>query len=187
MKLWTIQPLAVWDMLQEQGHYTASFSYVDEYDRLPYCWLMVQMHIRLGYRPSWTGAPIWAWYQYDGPKRMRPDLRSSAHLRRGTKGVRLELAVSENTALLSDFMLWHGPLNHGYLGETDEDAEQFYEEVDHLTHDQMLDDPVLRTRILKSWHRIFDLDWSDEKLHVQATFWELTLPMVKDVTYFTAR
>jgi hypothetical protein len=36
-------------------------------------------------------------------------------------GVRLELEIPDGTALLSDFSLWHYPLNYWYLPSTGED------------------------------------------------------------------
>ncbi|EFH81072.1 hypothetical protein [Ktedonobacter racemifer] len=60
-----------------------------------------------------------------------------------------------------------------------------------------LSDPVFHQRILDSWQRIFELegvgdpDWlgkqtRDEKA-IQATFWQLSLNQIREVTVFTSR
>jgi hypothetical protein len=152
-----------------------------------YQWLASQMEQRIGGRPHADTLPLWAWYQWYGEKRKRPDLRSFDHIPSGQKGVRIEFETEDHLVILSDFDLWHAPLNRGYLGASDEDTERFYEETEGLSHDQLHADPFYRQQIVNSWPRIFDLDWKNENLRIQATFWQLNMQDVRDVTVFIAR
>ncbi len=192
MKLWTLQNYHFWEVLQAQGTITTDLNYIDK-DWLEgqiftaYQWLAAQMEQRVGPRPYPDAFPLWAWYQWHGVKRKRPDLRSSGYLLPGERGVRIEFEIEDHLILLSDYMLWHIPLNRGYVSANDEDAETFYAETDGMTRDQLHADPGYHQHIINSWERIFDLNWSDEKLSVQATFWELHLSQVKEVTTFIAR
>ena len=60
---------------------------------------------------------------------MKPDLRSSGHLLKGERGVRIEFRVSDRLILLSDFDLWHYVLNYWYLPESQKDDEAFESEL----------------------------------------------------------
>ena len=71
--------------------------------RTAYDWMVEQMERRLGPRPKPGAYPLWAWYQWDGAARRRPDLRSSAHVPGGTKAVRIEFEIAEEQIVLSDF------------------------------------------------------------------------------------
>ena len=192
MKLWTVQAYHFWEVLQEQGTITTDIRQIDE-DWLDgeildaYQWLASQMELRIGGRPHPDTLPLWAWYQWHGEKRKRPDLRSFEYIPSGQKGVRIEFEIEDYLVLLSDFDLWHSPLNREYLGASDQDTESFYEETEELSHDRLHADPFYRQQIVNSWPRIFDLDWKNENLRIQATFWQLNMKNVRDVTVFISR
>lgn len=189
MQLWTIQPDHLWQQWQKEGTYRGHLDYVDTHWLPAYQWLITQMENRLGPRPHPHAFPVWAWYQYNNPKRRKPDLRCNSHLPRGQQGVRLEIEVEDHLVLLSDFFKWSAILNNAYLGENDEDEERFYAEMEasELSYNNYRSHPDHRQQIISSWPRVFDLDWTDEKLAVQATFWELHIKHVKSVTSFLAR
>ena len=146
---------------------------------------------------------IWAWYQWEGIDRRKPDLRSSGYLPKGEKGVRVECQVAEKRVLLSDFDLWHYVLNYWYLPHSEKDAEAFEKKLvdaalplSGFSHERPLPHARYRREIEKSWERIFDVDWVDrqqaiahppEKKSIQATLWELQLADVVKVKEFTAR
>jgi hypothetical protein len=167
----------------------------------------LQMQKRLSALREPDAAPIWVWYQWNGIKQPRPDLRMSGHLPPGTSGVRIECIIAPCRVLLSDFLLWHYVLNGGYLPNSLADQEAFDEEEDHYlvqagtSHARNI--PVmyqhfyphhLRSKIIASWQRIFDLDWmadditctTEEKV-IQGTLWELRLEDVRRVQHFVAR
>jgi len=159
------------------------------------------MEQRIGPRPRPSIYPLWAWLQWRGIAHRKPDLCSPGHLPDGTRGVRLACEVSDDQLLLSDFQLWHVPLNYGYLALTEAEDKAFEAElVSHGIVDtpgEPLSDPIYHQRILDSWEPIFDLDtvhskdWlggeTREEKSIQATFWSLSLSQVREVTVFTSR
>jgi hypothetical protein len=86
MILWTIQPLEWYNELLKYGFISGKQPYVDEDFLSPYHWLMNQMDKRIGKRPFSECYPVWAWYQYNGSNKRKPDLRSTGFLPKSTKG-----------------------------------------------------------------------------------------------------
>lgn len=206
MRLWTIQSEAFWERLEYDGSIVAdpemvSEGFCGECERFSqaYEWLARRMAEKIG-RPSPEAMPLWAWRQWIGERRARPDLRASGHLPRGERGVRIEFEADPASVVLSDFNLWHFPLNYWYIGESEKDSEAFDAELagrglNQYRQKPLLPDPVYHRRIEDSWDRVFDLDWGDwvhdkrgqsEKC-IQATFWRLPLDEVVGVKRFTAR
>ena len=195
MRLWTIQSMAAWELLQREQVLVAAPRYIDEDFIEPYTWLTKQMEYRLRSKSdSW---PLWAWYQWNGINRPKPDLRSIGHLPKGERGVRIEFEQSDDGVLLSDFVLWHYVLNYWYLPETEADSDAFMAELSEHNLDDFLKRLLpapYRQRIEDSWNRIFDLNWFDEYLtqpysqkSIQATFWKLRFHQIRDVKAFTSR
>jgi hypothetical protein len=166
-----------------------------------YDWLICQMEQRIGPRPKQDAYPLWAWYQWDGATRCKPDLRSTGHLSAGTKGVRIELEIAEDQILLSDFDAWYFPYCQCYLARSEQEDTAF--EAEMRAHgftgakDIPLSHPKLLDKMLTSWERIFDLDyvgsvdWDSGKTRhqksIQGTFWQLSIDQVRRITPFTAR
>lgn len=163
-----------------------------------YDWFIRQMKVRIGKIPFPECDPIWAWYQYSGSKNRRPDLRNSALLKRGEKGVCIQIEKKDSEVLLSDFHLWSYPLSFKmYLGNFEQDSldfDKFFEKrnLDSLNFDTF---PLeIKHKIVKSWDKIFDL-YFDDPYHahkrsdksIQATFWSLSINEITKVDYFTAR
>lgn len=148
------------------------------------------MRFRLGPAATEDAMPLWAWYQYAGSRRRKPDLRSGGYLPKGERGVRLELEMDERAVLLSDFDLWHYVLNDWYLPASVEDAETF---AAWLAQGAEPEGPH-RQAIVASWRRIFAIEWAARGIAeaksdkaIQATFWELRLENVRQVQAFVAR
>ena len=110
----------------------------------------------------------------------------------------LELGVSPDRVLLSDFELWHYALNYWYLPATIREGEAFEKKVESrglsFYKDKPLPDASLHEEIVRSWERIFDLDFAEPELasprkgkSIQATLWELRASDVQSVREFTAR
>jgi hypothetical protein len=193
VRIWTIQPAELYETLKAKRVLFADGRRRDRTWDHAYQWMVEQMRRRLP--PSKARFPWWGWYRWEGVRRARPDLRSGGHLPKGQRGVRIELDMPEEKVLLSDFERWHVVLSNWYLSESEADDEQFSREKEQAgyKYDGRWPEP-LRSSVLASWERIFDLtagdaDWFGEvsKRSVQATFWELRLKDVKDVTFFTAR
>lgn len=165
MILWTIQTELAWSRLQSEGVLWPYREQLTEEEWLqPYEWMIAQMKTRLGPPPEKGCFPIWAWYQWDGEHRRRPDLRASGHLPVGERGVRIELECREDEVLLSDFELWHYVLNYWYLPQSVQEGKAFEAELAAkglaLDRRSLAPWPVHHMRIVKSWERIFDLGWA---------------------------
>jgi hypothetical protein len=130
MILWTIQTERAWSELQNSGILrTKRENIIEEGWLLPYQWMVDQMEIRLGRPPESLYFPLWAWYQWEGEKRRKPDLRAGGHLGKGENGIRIEFECCEEAALLSDFDLWHYVLNYWYLPMSGNEGEVFEAEL----------------------------------------------------------
>ncbi len=185
LRLWTVQRREAWELLRETGHLHADERYVPREFLSAYRWMADQMRRRL---PGCSGRlPVWAWY------RPKPDLRRSGHLERGVPGIRLELLVSADRVLLSDFDAWHCVLNRWYLALTEEERARWesrlprgYRPGDRLPLE-------LEREMEASWERIFDLEllaaseWAAGGQRVQAALERIDLADVVGVKEFTAR
>jgi hypothetical protein len=111
--------------------------------------------------------------------------------------VRIEFQCPDSLVLLSDFQLWHYVLNYWYLPVTDEEGDLF--EAELRAHNlsffdtRPLPDPEFHRRVVRSWDRIFDLDWSEDgiacpraKKSIQGTVWQVSLDQVREETSFKA-
>jgi hypothetical protein len=196
MMLWTIQSVAAWHVLQTTGTLRTHPRYVDDAYRSAYQWMNAEMEQRIGPRPGGVQWPLWAWLQWEGRRRARPDLRSRGHLPHGHAGVRI--AFDPPKVLLSDFELWHYVLNYWYLPASWSEGEAFAAELAErglsLHATKPLPDAGYHRRIVQSWARIFDVSWTADGIalapgakRIQATFWELKLEQVRDVKHFVAR
>ncbi len=191
MRVWTIQPAVLCERLKSKGVLLAHGRYADRLYTEPYRWMIGQMGDRL---PSSKGRfPWWAWYRW---REGKPDLRSGGHLPKGQKGVRLGLELDPGEVLLSDFAAWHDVLDNSFLSNTEAEYRQFHKATEKLG--LKVNEPCpepFRSQIRASWERIFDLTGGDSfswagkpsERDIQATFWELRLEDVRNVTFFTDR
>ncbi|MDO4224048.1 MAG: DUF3841 domain-containing protein [Acinetobacter sp.] len=197
MQLWTIQPIEFYQQLRKDKIIYGERQRVDVDFLSPYQWLIEKMEQRIGLRPFAECSPIWAWYQCHSVQKRKPDLRYGGYLHKGTQGVRLEICKADKDVLLSDFDLWHYPLNNWYLAESMADADAFYQrlEDEHIAFADQENYPSdLRQKIEQSWNKVLDLNFyadgithlPDEK-SIQATFWSLSLDEIVNVQPFIAR
>jgi len=187
VRLWTIQPLSVWERLREAGTLwvdptDSEFSY--EF-REAYDWMCQQMRQRL---PEYEGHyPSWA-YDY------KLDLRSFRY--QGTLGrqVRLELALPPERVLFSAYGAWHSVLGPSYLPQAADDegykreGDAWDEELAALGLDPYAVDPLpepLHSRMVASWDRVFDVEELRDTNTIQACFERLDFSDVVEVTEFT--
>lgn len=197
--LWTIQHINFYRKLLKEKMIYASFRPEIESEFIPgYNWLMTQMEIKIGQKPSHTHYPIWAWYQWNGIKQARPDLRYSSHLYKGTHGVRLTIQKDIRDILLSDFELWHSPFYYKDYIASNHLQEELFEQklkkqnLENIRFEQL--PPHLKKEIEESWQLIFDINKSAPNYlndintkSIQATFWSLNLDEVMKVEEFIAR
>lgn len=196
--LWTIQEMEAWNLFKRTGVLRSVSKHADAISMSAYQWMAEQMRVRIGPAPTIDSLPVWAWYQWEGERKKKPDLRSTGHIPSGTRGVRIEFAINDKQVLLSDFDLWHYVLNYWYLPASEEDGARFEARLDHsnpaffLT--KPLPDPKFHQAVVASWQRIFDMDWrakdiagSRAKKSIQATLWELRIERLRSVREFVAR
>ncbi|MBO9620961.1 MAG: DUF3841 domain-containing protein, partial [Niabella sp.] len=118
-------------------------------------------------------------------------------LKKGARGVRIEISKKENEVLLSDFSLWHSVLNYWQITDSEKEDEDF-DRMLKLNNIKFVDKgkytPELKQKVEESWDKIFDMNYSTEyaarpfdKKYIQATFWKLSIDEVRKVEVFTAR
>jgi hypothetical protein len=146
MKLYTTQPIEVWNKLQEQKILIADamlgehidqeyaekngFSIEDDSFYAAYSWMKEQMEHRIpGYQGNW---PWWAWTH-------KIDIRSERHLYpKGEEFVMIELEIPDEKVLCSCFEGWHSVLNRRYLAKTmieEAKADQEWMEITNMDTD----------------------------------------------------
>jgi len=126
MVIWSLLTQKAWNDLRRHGRLKVTHRHAMQEFLAPYTWMAGQMERRLKIpRPNKKAMPIWAWYQWEGASRCKPDLRAAGYLPRGEQGVRIELKVADDCVLLSDFDLWHYVLNYWYLPESEKDGRAF--------------------------------------------------------------
>ncbi len=198
MKLWSIQTQKAWGALKHDETLKGEAEFIEQSFRPAYDWLICQMRLRLPNHPQASSLPIWAWQQWRSQLHSCPDLRCGGHLEKGAQGALLELEVSPDRVLLSDFDLWHFVLNYWYLPATVKEGEAFEQKVEmrglSFYKSKPLPDTCLHEEIVRSWERIFDLEFTKadlakprEEKSIQAALWELRLSDVESVREFTAR
>ena len=131
-------------------------------------------------------------------------MREGGHAKRGAKIVQLTIEIDDRAVLLSDFDLYHYPLNNWYLPLNENDDLRFEKQHESLGYSwQDLSDysiqtysmQQLRNEIVASWDRIFLLGEEDDgwlfgkndNKSIQATFWELRLDQVIKAEVFLAK
>lgn len=205
MILWTIQHYLTYEHFQKSGILRANedFLFCGDELRYAYDWMREKMIFAGLTPPQAMRYPMWAWYQWEG-QRKRRDMRESGHAKRGEKIVQLTIEVEDQSVLLSDFDLFHHPLNGWYLPLDEKDDlefEKLYESFGYSFQDlsnpdiQTNDMKQLRNKIVLSWDRVFfrereDNGWlyrKNENRSIQATFWELRLEQVVKAEVFIAK
>lgn len=189
MRLWTIQPPKIVNIIENTGKFTCdtalSENYQDFHDA--YLWLVNEMDKRNIYHPQDLQLPLWAWHTFNW-KYKKPDFRCMGLGISGQQYVCIEFEIPDDQVLLSDHGHWHFVLNHAWFNDSvcEEEFDKLWEWFETL-------EPLKKEELTReSWQKIFDIrpvhtDWLQTGRYIQATFWELKKDMVRDVKYFTAR
>jgi len=199
MILWTCQSNESLESLLKTGTYRTNRSIAeregvlkgDTWVQYCYQWMTKQMKNRLP--PSGLSddaLPVWAYYKAH-EDRTKPDLRRW-NFRQSETFFRIEFEIEDELALLSDLGLWHFVFYNSYFGSSEIDEEAFQFELQSKGFDELdkpVAHPLYQNKIEKSWETIFELDpkcnftriVGNEKI-IQATFWELRLDQVTNVT-----
>ena len=106
MRLWTIQPLEVMEIIKQKGEFICNPIYSDLDFKRAYHWLVKQMDSRGIEHPYGLELPIWAWYKTDWENK-KPDLEQEDFSDKRENLVCIELEIDDKDVLLSDFYAWH--------------------------------------------------------------------------------
>lgn len=158
---------SVWLYLKKHGVYFAdekqsSFLHsndteIDRANLKAYHWMDKQMTKKVGAAPIVNATPIWCWYIQDEHKTPKDVYYANQ--------VCLELEISNNKILLSDFDLWHCVLMNGIAGPDDLDFDKLYDEIEKLPKNEK------QRKIEDSWKSIFDI--GEEDSWIQGCIWQL--------------
>ncbi len=188
MKLWTVQPYCVYELIQKEGVYRCKpqkSEFIQEWGGFAnaYDWISRQMKKRIGNPPKGVEYPVWAWYLYEG-KNKRPDMRHR-DVRVNEKSVLLEVEISDNDVLLTNEEYWYTVLNdHLYykadniIGISNEQWEIEVEKEEKYFNSLSPKEKTIYKE--KSWENIICLP-NDNFPYVQGTFWELKVSQIKKV------
>lgn len=184
MRLWTIQGIKLYEILQRDGVvYCTKPSWGDDKSFMRgYHWMAEQMKRRIGEPPiKEIEYPMWAWYQFNSAKSNKPP-RSPLDIPEGISAY-MEIEIPEKDVLLSSFSNWHAVLNQCPLSDwkrINKKTDLFDKKAGRrLQFDEYPID--IQREIEKSWEAIFDLDRRDKDVgrthkrnrSIQATFWML--------------
>lgn len=142
-----------------------------------YRWIAGKMSESGCGKPSWVDEgsyPIWAWAKWtdnDGIGHSKPDLRYMAF--RSEKNISgnamIELSINRHNALLSNFDLWHLPLN-GIAIDDDYDVDGT---------------DATKSDIISTWDSCLvpsDMPFDNMPSWTQACIWEISENCVKSIT-----
>ena len=174
MRLVTIQPYEVLEILQSRGSFTCDISksgmvvgedcgFLAAYD-----WLVSQMEKRVGTAPIGVKYPIWAWFRNNDDFL---DWNTD-----GRKYAKITVEIDPSRVLLSDFDDWHFVLDNCPLLDETVSEEEFDVAWDRCV-------AAGPEAVRATWERVFH----DDGNYVQATFWELYLSDVVNVEVFVSR
>lgn len=152
MRLWTIQPLTVWEQLQQQEQLHVDEACLPYGGHTPerYRWLASRLTEML---PDYPGTlPWWAYCE-------KPDLRRLRHYRpAGQPQVRLELEPRPGDYLTFPVWAWHTVYCGDYVSPTHQEHAGWMDALRQAVPDEdtwPLPEPW-KTQLEASWHRLFN-------------------------------
>lgn len=179
MRLWTIQPIEVLEIIKQKGEFVCNPVYSDSDFKRAYYWLVKQMDSRGIEHPYGLELPIWAWYKTDWENK-KPDLEQEDFSDKRENLVCIELEIDDKDVLLSDFYAWHYVLNDSFLDSSHDEKEW---DLQQGWYDALA--PEKRQGVKEeSWNDIFNItptqnEWMARGRDVQAVFWKITKEMIK--------
>jgi len=94
--------------------------------------------------------PVWVWYKYSNDSNIYEAPLIEEYDEYEKHQVRITLEISEELVLLSDYDLWHIPLNNGFVCNNKAD-------FDYLTH--VLTSDILANKYPMTLGRLRELNW----------------------------
>lgn len=190
MRLWTVQPIEVYDNILKYGEYKCApakaelLSYKEF--KKAYKWLSEKMNEKK-LAPTNVFYPVWAWHTRDW-KHKKPDLRNIGLGIKREKSVCLEIEIPDDEVFLTDFDAWHFILNDTFVPKSENEKDW---EIEWDLYDKMNPEEKEKYK-LNSWNEVFNIspfenDWMTRGKYIQATFWKLKKENIVKVQFFTAR
>ena len=186
MRLWTVQPIEVYNQVMSAGGYSVNLSHADclasefEFFREAYAWLHDKAVDR-GLEDNGRGM-IWAWYRR-GKLHRKPDIRT---LRKtctpGEELCCMTLEVPDDKVLLMDTDQWTCRLNRAACTTAEEDAMNLEEIEDRLEAYWALPEEEQRKYAESTWDLVFD---TSRATRIEAVFFGLDRSMVRGTQFFT--
>lgn len=179
MVIWTTQQKEFYDELMQNGvAFCRQLSELGKNLELAYHWMADQMRKRIGDPPlPEIQYPVWAWYQYGSGKWRKPPLvQETLSCGDSPSGIEvmMELNVPDDQFLLSEFDLWHIPLNYSnsLVHPKDKRFMKMYKKYWRMRFENY--PPELKEIYYRSWEKIFDIRLNHKSTYtsyIQATLW----------------
>lgn len=182
---WTFVPKAIIDDVLSGKSQTCPMEFSDQEPlfRLAYEWMKDAMD-EAGVKGREPGInPWWCWIQTSADQTCPTDVEPD------DTSVLLELSLDPKDVLLSDFDMWHVPLNYWLNGEGDE-AEAFEKKLElaglNIYKNKPLPEPF-HASVQASWRDIFCLDRVNgytcelKDKTIQGVFWKMRPENIKGV------
>lgn len=184
IRLWTRQHKNVLEELETHGVYRVKKEYImqkmdniSDYFLKLYNWYVSEAEKNVP-RPEGVTYPIWLSTSYDMMLQPSEDT------------VILEIEVEKQKVVITDMEKWGYVVNYWYVPLNKEDEEKHTNELIkngigdesalYMSHKGNFY-PLLRSKIIKSWDRIFE-DSSSQNSITQATLWEIKKEWIISVT-----
>lgn len=202
MIVYSTQDLHIFEKIQKGETHYANRSFivdpsdpdiVDEYFCRAYDWISQRMEEKIGPKPAEGVMPTWAYYQWWGEKKPKPDLRyrGARCFADNRTCALMTLEIPDEDVLLSDYDTWHWVLNGSFLGDESRSDEIHEYKKAHKFHDFEDYPQWLKDEISLSWNMVFDMDASNTILEqekseqiIQATFWCIKPEYLKEAVKF---
>lgn len=183
MKLWTVQPIEVYEQLTGPAGYHVDLDHPDAWGRNygeAYSWLHDRA-VERGLSDNGSGL-IWCWYRY-GRTRRKPDVRSlRKKLRKGSRMCCLTLEVPDGQVLLIDSDQWFCRMLGYPCSAPEEDGMGPDELWAQLEAEWSMPEAEQRRHAESTWNRVFDISRAAD---IEAVFFGLEPSMVRQVQFFT--
>lgn len=178
MTLYTAQKTVVLDTLKRDEVYHVKKSYIREKYREvapifleAYSWLAMEMEKKIQ-KPEGAEYPVWVF-----PDKRDVEVHDDTRL--------MVLEVPPEKVLLFEQKSWNRILNLSYIGDSDQEEEDFQLELERQGIGAQSDIiltayyPQLKHRIKKSWQKLFEKPVNPEA-HLQGALWEIRAEWIQN-------
>lgn len=181
MRLWTIQPMSVYNLIISEGHYICddkkSHFLQERRFRRAYDWLVGKMTEIIGPAPDKVTYPVWAYLE-------KPDLSDYVDDYETETQVCIEFEIDPKDVVFTKHDYWSiCALNFGpyVIANSNEEFDAKYDAIEALPWKEY------EKAVYDSWDNIIIPFEKVNKPYTQATFWILNSSQIKEVTFFEVK